>query len=166
MKKIFFICILLFATSNIFAQLNIYPNQTTVSKNSELLVWDNATVNITLDNLQNQVTDSTLNIFRNFATATSSLSFNADQFYLSQTISANTTYALSNATKKGVVSLLVYSTSAYTINFTFTGGNLYAPYNLTSFTTDTNPSYSLIQFIIKDSGNIIVLWQQSLTKIN
>lgn len=165
MKKILIIC-LFFITSNIFAQLNIYPNETTVPAAAEFLVWDNATVNITMDNLQNQVSDSTFKALRNITALTgSTVGLNNDQLFLSTTITGNTTYNLTSVTKTGVVSLIIYSASAYSVGFTFSGGSLYAPYSESSFTTEAD-SYTVIQFIIPDITHITVLWQPGLTQIN
>lgn len=164
MKNLILLFILL-QSSILFGQLYIYPNEVVLPGASELLAWNNATVNITIDNLQNQITDSTFNILRKITPVGSSLSFNTEQYFVSDTISTNTTYNLSNITKKGIVTLFLYSTVTSTVSFTFSGGNLYAPYSLTNFSAEAN-KFNVVQFLVVNPTNIMVVWQQQLTKIN
>lgn len=166
MKRLILIIVSLFCFNQLIqAQINIYPNQSTVSTNSEFLIWDNATVNQTFDNLQNQISDSVFFKIRLINPVTNSISLNTERYYLSHTVSGNTTYNLSNPTKTGIFTLLVYGSANATITFAFSSGDLYAPFGLTNFEVETG-KYNLIQFIVVSSTKIIILWQDQLTKIN
>ena len=168
--------IILLSSFQTFAQVYLdgYPNITTVEDDSEFILWQSsATKNITFDNLKNQIKDSTLtyvadsylDMTRTLTTTTSSVNLTTSSFALIDTITTNTTYTFSSP-QVGYLTLLVYSAASYSIDFSFAGGNLWAPYGLTSVTTYAGASYTEIQLMIMNSTNIIVKWQSNLTDIN